>query len=104
MGTMGYWMDVELAGRGIMPTAVALAADYWFFTAGLHRIEVNIRPENHASRRVVEKLGFREEGLRVRLLHIDGQWCDHRSFALTAEDVPDGLLRRWRSVHPPSGR
>jgi ribosomal-protein-alanine N-acetyltransferase len=97
MGTVGYWIDVELAGRGVMPTAVALAVDYCFFVAGLHRLEVNIRPENRASLRVVEKLGFREEGLRPRLLHIDGAWRDHRSFALTVEDVPEGLMRRWRS-------
>lgn len=93
---IGYWIDREVAGRGIMPTAVALATDHCLFVVGLHRIEINIRPENLASRRVVEKLGFREEGLRLRLLHIDGQWRDHVSYALTAEDVPEGLLARWR--------
>jgi ribosomal-protein-alanine N-acetyltransferase len=97
-GTVGYWLDVALAGRGIMPTALALAADYWFFTVELHRLEVNVRPENRASLRVVEKLGFREEGWRLRLLHINGQWHDHRSFALTVEDVPDGVLNRWRAT------
>lgn len=101
MGTVGYWLDVELAGRAIMPTAVAMAVDHCFFVAQLHRLEVNIRPENRASLRVVEKLGFREEGLRPRLLHIDGEWRDHRSFALTVEDVPDGLMRRWRSSRLP---
>lgn len=96
-GAIGYWIDVALAGRGIMPTAVAMATDYCFFVVGLHRLEVNIRPENRASLRVVEKLAFREEGLRPRLLHIDGEWRDHRSFALTVEDVPEGLMSRWRS-------
>jgi [ribosomal protein S5]-alanine N-acetyltransferase len=94
-GTVGYWIDSALAGRGVMPTALALAADFCFFTAGLHRLEVNIRPENQASLRVVEKLGFREEGMRLRFLHIDGDWRDHRSFALTVDEVPDGLVRRW---------
>ncbi len=56
---------------------------------------MNIRPENTASLRVVEKLGFRDEGLRLRYLHIDGAWRDHRTFALTRDEVPDGLLRRW---------
>ena len=69
----------DVAGRGIIPTALALAVDHCFFTVGLHRIEVNIRPENHASRRVVEKLGFREEGSAPRYLHIDGAWRDHLS-------------------------
>jgi [ribosomal protein S5]-alanine N-acetyltransferase len=92
---IGYWVDQAYAGRGIVPTAVALATDHCFFTAELHRIEINIRPENVASLRVVEKLGFRPEGLRPRYLHIDGAWRDHLSFALTAEEVPDGLVARW---------
>lgn len=101
-GTVGYWIDAAFAGRGIVPHALALAADYCFFTADMHRLEVNIRPENQASLRVVEKLGFREEGLRLRLLHIDGEWRDHRSFALTVEEVPEGLVRRWHaSQHLP---
>lgn len=92
---LGYWIDRHVAGRGIMPTAVALATDHCFWSVGLHRVEVNIRPENAASRRVVEKLGFRDEGMRERFLHIDGDWRDHLSFALVREDVPGGLLTRW---------
>lgn len=94
-GHVGYWIDREVAGRGVMPTAVALAADHCFGTLGLHRLEICIRPENAPSRRVVEKLGFREEGVRPRYLHIDGAWRDHLVFALTAEEVPQGLLARW---------
>jgi ribosomal-protein-alanine N-acetyltransferase len=95
---IGYWVDRRLAGRGIIPTAVALATDHCLFTLGLHRIEVNVRPENVASLRVVTKLGFRPEGLRRRFLHIDGAWRDHATFALTTEDVPGGLLPRWRRL------
>lgn len=94
---VGYWVDSRVAGRGVMPTAVAMAIDHCFTTVGLHRIEINIRPENTASLRVVEKLGLRDEGLRVGLLHIAGAWRDHRSFALTAEEVPEGLMARWRA-------
>lgn len=97
-GYAGYWVDGRLAGRGIMPTALALAVDHAFGPAKLHRIEVNIRPENAASRRVVEKLGFREEGFAKRFLYIDGAWCDHIGYALTVEDVPRGLLNRWLSA------
>ncbi len=93
----GYWVDGALAGRGIMPTALALGLDHCFGPAHLHRLEVNIRPENAASRRVVEKLGFREEGFHARLLFIDGAWRDHIAYALTVEDVPMGLLNRWLS-------
>lgn len=92
---IGYWVDQAVAGRGVMPTAVALAVDHCFFKVGLHRVEANIRPENTASRRVVDKLGFREEGVRRRHLHIDGAWRDHICYALTTEDVPGGLMPRW---------
>jgi ribosomal-protein-alanine N-acetyltransferase len=93
----GYWVDSRVAGRGIMPTALALAVDHAFAGGALHRVEVNIRPENRPSRRVVEKLGFREEAYHPRYLHIDGAWRDHVGYALTVEDVaPDGgLLARW---------
>ncbi len=97
MGSAGYWVDQAVAGRGVIPTALAMAVDHCFFAVGLHRIEVNIRPENQASLRVVRKLGFREEGVRERYLHIDGAWRDHLSFALTTDEVPGGLLRRWRA-------
>ncbi|MBB6405762.1 ribosomal-protein-alanine N-acetyltransferase [Arthrobacter sp. AZCC_0090] len=93
--TLGYWVDQARAGHGIAPTAVALATDHCFVTLGLHRMEINIRPENGPSLRVVEKLGFRDEGLRERFLHINGEWADHRSFALTSEEVPGGLLAAW---------
>jgi [ribosomal protein S5]-alanine N-acetyltransferase len=95
--SIGYWVSQHVAGRGVIPTSVALATDHCFDTLGLHRVEVNIRPENGPSLRVVEKLGFRDEGVRARYLHINGEWCDHRTFALTVEDVPDGLLHRWRA-------
>jgi [ribosomal protein S5]-alanine N-acetyltransferase len=97
-GQIGYWVDQRLAGRGIIPTAVALAVDYCFRSMRLHRIEVAIRPENVRSLRVVAKLGFRPEGLRPRYLHIDGDWRDHLVFALNAEEVPEGLLRRWDNL------
>ena len=93
---VGYWIDEAFAGRGVTPTALAMAVDHCFFVIGLHRLEATIRPENHASRRVVEKLGFREEGLRRRSLHIDGAWRDHLCYALTAEDAAGGLMPRWR--------
>lgn len=105
--SLGYWIDGDRAGAGIVPTAVALATDYCFGTLGLHRMEINIRPENAASLRVVEKLGFRHEGLRRDFLHIDGDWRDHDSYALTAPEVPEGLLTRWegrRRGSPGGGR
>ncbi|MGV8969220.1 MAG: GNAT family N-acetyltransferase [Microbacteriaceae bacterium] len=94
--TIGYWVSERFAGKGLTPAAVALATDHCFFTLGLHRMEICIRPENGPSLRVVEKLGFRYEGLRRRYIHINGDWQDHLCFALTVEEVPTGILRRWR--------
>lgn len=91
---IGYWIDSAVAGRGITPTAVAMAIDHCFDSLHLHRIEINIRPENAASLRVVEKLGLREESLRASYLHIDGDWRDHRVFVVMAGEFPDGLVAR----------
>ena len=85
--TVGYWVDVAVAGRGIVPTALALTIDHCFTAVGLHRVEVDIRPENTASLRVVEKLGLRREGYYERYLDIDGAWRDHIGFAVTVEEL-----------------
>ena len=91
----GYWVDQRWAGRGLAPTALAMAGDHLFGTLRLHRLEVAIRPENAKSLRVVEKLGFRFEGSRPRYLHVDGDWRDHLMFALHAEEIgPGGLIGR----------
>jgi [ribosomal protein S5]-alanine N-acetyltransferase len=92
--SIGYWIDSAVAGEGIVPTSVALAIDHCFTTAGLHRIEIAIRPENTNSLRVVEKLRIREVGFAPRFLHIDGDWRDHRIFAVTVEECPGGMLSR----------
>ncbi|CAN5289752.1 GNAT family protein [soil metagenome] len=101
--TIGYWVSERFAGHGVTPTAVALATDYCFFTVGLHRMEICIRPENEPSLRVVEKLGFRYEGLRRRYIHINGDWRDHFCFALVAEEVRQGVMRRWIDGDVPAG-
>jgi [ribosomal protein S5]-alanine N-acetyltransferase len=98
-GKLGYWVNERYAGLGITPTAVAMAVDHCFRVMGLHRLEAGIQPQNAASRRVVEKLGFRDEGVRVGEVHINGAWRDHICYAITAEEVPDGLLRRWRRTN-----
>lgn len=86
-GSIGYWVSHHRAGEGITPRAVALVCDFAFETLEMHRLEINIRPENEASLRVVDKLGFRYEGLRERYIYIDGDWRDHHSFALVADEA-----------------
>ena len=98
----GYWVAESFAGQGIAPFALAAACDHAFLVLGLHRVEVNIRPANTASLRVVEKLGFRGEGLRLKYLHIDGKWCDHRSFAMTTEDLGrHSMVEVWNRSQEP---
>lgn len=91
---IGYWVSQHVAGRGIMPVAVALAIDHLFGALGLHRVEICIRPENTASLRVIEKLGLRYEGRRIAYIHIDGAWRDHDCFAVTREETGAGMLAR----------
>jgi ribosomal-protein-alanine N-acetyltransferase len=86
---IGYWIDEAVAGRGLMPEAVVTMMQYAFESLRLHRIEINIIPRNTASRRVVEKLGLRLEGIAERYLEIDGAWEDHARYAITAEEWSD---------------
>jgi ribosomal-protein-alanine N-acetyltransferase len=91
-GAAGYWVSHTVTRRGIASRALALAVDHALGPAGLHRIEVNIRLDNAASLGVARRLGLRDEGIRERYLHIDGAWRDHRSFAVTTEDLGGSTL------------
>lgn len=99
--TLGYWIAERFAGRGATPTATALATDYCLFELGLHRMEVCIRPENKPSVRIVEKLGFRFEGIRRRYIYIDSDWRDHLCFALVREELAEPVLQRWQAGRVP---
>lgn len=99
-GYLGYWIDRSVAGRGMASLAVALVCDHAFASVGLHRVQADIRPENGPSQRLVERLGFRREGLLRRYLDIDGAWRDHVAYGLLVEDVPGGVLARWRENAP----
>lgn len=95
---VGYWIDEAHAGNGYVPESLVVAARFAFEDLGLHRIQVAIIPRNHPSRRVVEKLKLRDEGVAVRYLAINGRWEDHVRYALTAEEWGerrDELLGGW---------
>lgn len=96
--SLGYWVAQSHAGRGITTTAVALVCDHLFTVVRLHRIEIAVRPENTASLRVVEKLGFTEIGTAPGFLHIAGDWRDHRVFQVLAGQVGEGLVSRLSST------
>lgn len=91
---VGYWLDSRLTRGGVTTAAVALVVDHCFGPVGLHRLEATVRPENEASRRVLDKLGFREEGLFRRYLNVEGEWRDHLCYALTVEDLDAGAVYR----------
>lgn len=99
-GHLGYWIDRAAAGQGTASLAVALVCDHAFGPVGLHRLQADIRPENGPSRRLVQRLGFREEGLFRSYLDIDGDWRDHLGHALLATDHPGSVLSVWRRSGP----
>ncbi len=97
-GTVGYWIDQARAGHGYIAEAVAVLIRYAFDDLMLHRLEVCIVPRNTNSRRVMDKLGLRDEGLAERFLEINGTWEDHVRYAITAEEWSarrDELTSRW---------
>ena len=79
-GHIGYWIDQRFANRGYTTRAVKALTGFAFNELHLHRIEINLRPENGASKKVAEKSGYSFEGLRPRYLHIAGDWRDHLTF------------------------
>ena len=79
-GHIGYWIDHNFANKGYTTRAVELLTNFAFTHLLLHRLEINLRPENIASRTVAEKAGYIFEGDRARYLHIDGDWRDHICF------------------------
>lgn len=83
---LGYWIDEEQAGNGYIPEGVVMTLRFAFEELKLHRVQISIVPRNVASRRVVEKLELREEGVALRYLEINGVWEDHVRFAITHEE------------------
>ena len=88
---IGYWVSRAVTGGGVATAALALGVDHCFGPVLLHRVEATVRPENAASRAVLAKAGFREEGLLRRYLDVDGAWRDHLLLAITVEEV-DGSV------------
>jgi [ribosomal protein S5]-alanine N-acetyltransferase len=96
--TIGYWIDRARAGRSLMSEAVVVLAQFAFEEMNLHRLEVCIIPRNTNSRRVMEKLHIREEGLALRFLEINGVWEDHMRYGITVEEWHerhDELVNDW---------
>jgi ribosomal-protein-alanine N-acetyltransferase len=97
-GTVGYWIDRDLAGHRYVPEGVVVLARFAFEELHLHRLEICIVPRNTNSRRVMEVLRIREEGVAQRFLEINGEWEDHVRYGITFEewrDRRDALTADW---------
>ncbi len=104
-GILGYWIAQKWARRGVASLSVAAVSDLVIGTLGLHRVEVNVRPENVPSLALARRLGLREEGYKIRYMHINGAWCDHVGFAVDKEDLgEESLLARLRRRRSQPGR
>ncbi len=92
---LGYAIDAEYQGRGLMFEALGCSLAHVFNVLGLHRVQANHLPENHRSARLLQRLGFRVEGLAHEYLYIDGAWRDHVLTALTSPSFDNSVFRSW---------
>jgi ribosomal-protein-alanine N-acetyltransferase len=86
--SVGYWVGLPFAGQGYLTDALGAAVRFAFESLRLHRVEAACLPHNEASRRLLQKVGFKEEGYARQYLKIDGRWQDHVLFALLDTDPP----------------
>lgn len=86
---LGFYVNIKYAGQGHMLVGLQKVIHESFTHLGLHRLEANIQPENTRSINLVKKAGFRKEGISLRYLNINGNWCDHERWAITHEDWID---------------
>lgn len=97
-GYVGYWIAQSAAGQGYVPESLVVLARFAFEELYLHRLQISIIPRNAPSRRVMEKLGLRDEGIALRYLEINGVWEDHVRYAITADEWDarrDELEGQW---------
>jgi [ribosomal protein S5]-alanine N-acetyltransferase len=90
MASLGYWMGKAHAGQGHLTAALSLMLPVAFASLKIRRIEAACLPDNKASLRVLEKVGFVQEGYARDYLAIDGVWRDHLLFARIREDASSG--------------
>lgn len=83
---IGYFIDKQFAGRGIVNSAVSTVLEFCFGPLNLNRIELRCAKDNVPSKRVAEKLGFLHEGLLRQEEFLNGVFVDHHIYGLLAQD------------------
>jgi ribosomal-protein-serine acetyltransferase len=84
---LGYWLRKDVTGRGLMTEACRQLLTWAFSRLNMHRIRVAAATDNHASLRVIQRLGFRFEGIAREAERCNGRWLDHAIFALLVTDT-----------------
>jgi ribosomal-protein-alanine N-acetyltransferase len=88
--SLGYWIGAPYARQGYMSEALLTVLHFAFDQLGLHRVEAACLEKNEASRRLLQKSGFRPVGYARQYLKIDGRWQDHLLFEILCNDPRDG--------------
>jgi len=99
---LGFAVDRDDEGRGLMTEALAASIDWIFATMNLHRIQASHLPENERSRRLLARLGFAPEGLARQYLYIAGAWRDHVINARLNPHFDIGVLAQQAGRAPPN--
>ena len=84
--SMGYWIGERFSRQGLMSEAVGAVVEFAFEELALHRVEAACLPNNDASRSLLLKVGFRQEGYARQYLRINGKWQDHLLFEMLRDD------------------
>lgn len=91
--SIGYWIGEQHARRGYMTAGLSGLLPFGFDHLCLHRISAATLPHNTASRTLLEKIGFSEEGFARKYLRINGEWQDHVVYAMLSTDPRPPMLR-----------
>lgn len=102
--SIGYWIGAPFAGRGYMTEALSGLLPFAFDRLCLHRVGASCMPHNLASRAVLKKVGFSEEGFARKYLRINGIWQDHVLYAMLDSDLRPALMHSVAAKEMPVRR